>query len=273
MKKATDEQLRLSYERLQSCRKVSQQFGMCPQSVHERLSRLGVYMPKNVRPWTADDDAIIIAEYPKHRAAGTVKQLAMRMGREYFTLATRASKLGLGDSHVPKRWLRKIKDETHARQVFNEFKRSSLGLLQFCAKYGIDPQTMNRHIATRWPDEWEAVIESKAPQQSRYRLGRAFEYQVRDLFTSYGYFVLRSARSLTIVDLVAIKKGSVVLLQCKRSGTIISPEWNQLYDLASSVGATPVLAERPTGRGINLWIMTGRKDGRRKPQPREAFRW
>jgi hypothetical protein len=49
-------------------------------------------------------------------------------------------------------------------------------------------------------------------------------------------------------------------------------EWNSLYDIAVSVGAIPVLAGRPTGRGIQYKRLIGRKDGSRRRQPMEDFR-
>ena len=48
MKKATDAQLVEAYERLHNVWKVADEFGMCGQSVHERLARLGKINPINV---------------------------------------------------------------------------------------------------------------------------------------------------------------------------------------------------------------------------------
>jgi len=247
---------------------------MCGQSVHERLRKLGVQCDGGgrSRKWTPEEDAILRSDYIAFRARGEVRKLADRLGRNYFTLAARAGKLGLAAPRgYEKPYARKIKTEAEARRIFNQFKKSSLGLLQFCAKTGLDDELLRRHIATRWPDEWDAVIESKTPKQTRYRLGRAFEYQTRDLFREHGYFVLRSPRSGSPVDLVAIKKGRIAFIQCKRSGCIVSKEWNALFDLAQSVGAVAVLAERPTGRGIVLWEMLGKKDGVKRAQPRRSY--
>lgn len=271
-RKASDEEISTAYATYGTCRKAAAALGMCPQSVHERLQRIGIQSPRRGRRWTPEDDESIRSQYAKHRLNGTLRDLAKSLNRDYTTLACRAGALGLSEGNRnPKLYLRKIKDEEEARRIFDRFKRSSLGLLQFCAKNGIDDDLMRRHIHSRWPDEWDAVIESKAPRQTKYRLGRAFEYQVRDKFRAAGYFVLRSPRSGSPVDLVAVKTGLVVFVQCKRSGVIVSTEWNILFDLALSVGAVPVLAERPTGYGIRLWQMIGRKDGTKRAQPRAAF--
>lgn len=270
MQKATDAQVLAAYASTGNVHKAADLLGMCGQSVHERLVKLKAN--KSINRWTQAEDAIIIAEYALHRSKGTVRDLAIRLGRGYATLATRAGQLKVATSSYSKPYSLKIKTENEARTLFDKFKRSPLGLLQFSAKIGIDDDLMRRHIARRWPDEWEAVIESKAPRTSMYRLGRQFEYHVRDLFRKHGFVVLRSAGSKTIIDLIAVSKEvGTIFVQCKRSGCIVSREWNELFSLASAVGAISVLAERPTGRGIKLWTMTGLKDGSRRQQPRVEF--
>lgn len=49
---------------------------------------------------------------------------------------------------------------------------------------------------------------------TRYHKGRRLEYRVKKLFESQGYFVIRSSGSHTPVDIVAINKDEVVLIQC-----------------------------------------------------------
>ena len=77
---------------------------------------------------------------------------------------------------------------------------------------------------------------------SRYRNGRDFEYRTRDHFRDDGYDVIRSAGSKTKVDLVAIKPGQLLFVQCKRDGRCSPAERHTLIRLAWSVGAIPVLA-------------------------------
>jgi len=50
----------------------------------------------------------------------------------------------------------------------------------------------------------------------RYVRGRNFEYQVKYKLVDQGYFVIRAAASKPI-DLVAIRKGDVMLVECKRN--------------------------------------------------------
>jgi Holliday junction resolvase len=95
----------------------------------------------------------------------------------------------------------------------------------------------------------------------RYSLGRAFEYRVRDSLKARGYFVLRSAGSKSVVDLVALHSGRTLLVQCKRDGELRVLEWNRLFDLARSCGAVPVLAAADVDRTVALYRLTGRKEG------------
>lgn len=102
--------------------------------------------------------------------------------------------------------------------------------------------------------------------RSNYHRGRDLEHRVRTHLRNEGYEALRTAGSKSKVDLVAIKPGQILFVQCKRSGALPPAEWNALWDLAQMVGAVPVLAEQ-LARGRKYWRLTGRKDqpGRRQP--------
>ncbi|BCM70919.1 restriction endonuclease [Streptomyces tricolor] len=102
--------------------------------------------------------------------------------------------------------------------------------------------------------------------RSAYHRGRDLEHRVRTHLREEGYEVLRTAGSKSKVDLVAIKPGQILFVQCKRSGALPPAEWNALWDLAQMVGAVPVLAEQLT-RGRRYWRLTARKDrpGARQP--------
>jgi Holliday junction resolvase len=102
--------------------------------------------------------------------------------------------------------------------------------------------------------------------RSNYARGRDLEHRVRAHLRDEGYEVLRTAGSKSKVDLVAIKPGQILLVQCKRSGALPPAEWNALWDLAQMIGAIPVLAEQLT-RGRKYWRLTGRKDQPGKRQP------
>lgn len=89
---------------------------------------------------------------------------------------------------------------------------------------------------------------------SKYRQGRDFEYVVRDHFLELGWVVVRSAGSKTKADLVAMRGGLTLLIQCKRRtwpGPLERLEFAKICELAGHPG---VLARSVDGhvqfRGI-----------------------
>ena len=50
---------------------------------------------------------------------------------------------------------------------------------------------------------------------NNYIIGRMFEYRVKKQLEKHGYVVFRTAGSHSPADLVALKRGVVVLVQCK----------------------------------------------------------
>lgn len=101
---------------------------------------------------------------------------------------------------------------------------------------------------------------------THYQRGAAFERAVAARLDTDGYLVLRAAGSHGVADLVAIKPGEVVLIQCKISGIISIAEWNAFYETASRVAALPVLAFKPK-RGVYAYhVLSGLRQARR-PAP------
>ena len=99
---------------------------------------------------------------------------------------------------------------------------------------------------------------------TRYAGGADFEREVRAALVADGYeLVVRSAGSKTKVDLVAIKAGQVLIVQCKRNGVCPPAERSAVLHIASllpGVGV-PVVASRPrvtyrrlTGPGPKDWV-------------------
>lgn len=82
-----------------------------------------------------------------------------------------------------------------------------------------------------------------------YQRGRTFEWKVRDALQEDGYDVLRSAGSKTKIDLVAIKPGQILFIQCKRTNGQIPPaEREKLVLLAKYVNALALVASQPVPR-------------------------
>lgn len=79
---------------------------------------------------------------------------------------------------------------------------------------------------------------------TNYEKGRRFEYRVRDLFKEYGFVVLRAAQSKP-VDLVCLKNGTSVLVECKiRKSSLGKSGKEVLLNMAQTAKAIPVLAYR-----------------------------
>ena len=268
----SDEELIAVYGELGSVHKVGELYGVGGGSVHYRLKKLGASKPMDV--FTDDERERLIRDYAAYREIGKVSDLANEMGRTVQFLSRQAKELGLTAYKYPKkqeRYFWASMSDDLARTLFDDFKASPLGLGQYCEKNGYDVEGLRKAIRGRWPDEWEPVIESKQPISTKYRLGRRVEYWFRDKLQADGYFVMRSPGSKSPVDLVAIKPGQVLFVQCKRGGSLPPKEWNAIYDLAVSSGAVPVMAENPFPREHRMWRLTGRKDGSKRRQPMERF--
>lgn len=91
--------------------------------------------------------------------------------------------------------------------------------------------------------------------------GTRFEHQVLKHLRANGYFAMRSPASKSPIDLVAIKPGQVLFVQCKLGGWLAPDGWNALIGTSESAGALPILATKP-GRGrIAYARLTARKTG------------
>jgi Holliday junction resolvase len=76
---------------------------------------------------------------------------------------------------------------------------------------------------------------------SGYTKGRTLEWEARKYLAGNGYEVFRSAGSKTKVDLIAIKPGDIVFVQCKVDGYLPPAERTALRNLALMVKAQPVV--------------------------------
>lgn len=267
----SDEQIVNAYRSEGSVQAGSALIGMSTGAFHRRLSALGEC--GTINRFTSEDARRLERDYVAYRAHGQVAVLAEEMGRTVQFLSRKARELGLTDARHEKRWKGQWKymSDDAARVLMDAFKASPLGLGQFCAKHGYTDDGFREALAGRWPDEWEHVIESKAPASTKYRLGRALEYRIRDQLKKLGYFAMRSPASRSPIDVIAVRPGVVLMIQCKRGGTLPPKEWNALFDLATSCGAIPVMAENPVPRTTNYWRLTDRKDGSKRRQPMEPF--
>ena len=78
----------------------------------------------------------------------------------------------------------------------------------------------------------------------RYRQGANFERAAKKKLEKENWYVLRSAGSHSVVDLVCFRGGEVRLVQCKVDGYLSSGERGQLLELAAQNGFCVYLVKR-----------------------------
>ena len=79
---------------------------------------------------------------------------------------------------------------------------------------------------------------------SKYSIGANFERACKKKLEKENWYVLRSAGSHSIVDLVCFRGGEVRLVQCKIDGYISPIEREQLLELADENGFCAYLVKR-----------------------------
>lgn len=99
-KKVSDEILTESYSRLNNIWKVAKEVGLCGQTIHERLTKIGVQ--KKMNKFTDKDFEYLKENYNKYLLNGEIKKLADEMGRTTQFLCRKADKLGLTDLYRKK---------------------------------------------------------------------------------------------------------------------------------------------------------------------------
>jgi Holliday junction resolvase len=94
-----------------------------------------------------------------------------------------------------------------------------------------------------------------------YRDGRKLEYAAAADLRSNGYTVLRMAGSHGIVDLIAVKPGELLFIQCKLDGYLTPRERAGLLELARPPDREALLAVAGLTGGVPV-LACWQKDGR-----------
>ncbi len=259
--KASDSELLEAYSETRSVWAVADRFKMCGQSVHGRLKKLNCVM-SNPR-WTTQDDDVLKVDYLSHADSGTLDVLAKRLGRTRNFICRKARSLGVTNKNRQRLWVSVWKHMATnvAKEIWDDFKRSDLGLGRYCESKGFDDLGFSKCMKKLFPDEWDHVIELKMIT-GPYAVGRRIEYLVRDDLRKRGYpIVLRSPLSYGPADVVAIKAGTTMLVQCKTKFLCGVPEWNSLYKLAQSISAQSVIAGLDDSGIVAYRKITGPKTG------------
>ena len=269
--KATDAEILEAYEKTGSVWKAGEELGMSGQSIHERLKKMGKSKPVNV--FTEEEKDRLRREYVAYRDRGRLQELADSMGRTKQFICRQAKKLCLTDKNHKAPWAdvwKSMPDEEYGK-ILKELLAFDGSITQFVKEKGYGVQ-FELTAAERFPAEWEAITELKMSGAKMYRKGRDFEYAVKKNLEKHGYLVMRSPASKTPADLWAIKDGEALFVQCKLKGAFPVDEWNEFMDYAEEAGVKPILANRPkSGRGFEYWLLTDKKDGSKKPQPKTPY--
>jgi len=125
-KRVSDEALIESYARTSSVWKSAEEFGLCGQSVHERLTKLRIIIPMNI--FTPEQDNLLMEYYEAYAEEGRLDELARIMARNKTFVATRARQLGLTNRKRSKLYLGPIASANAKRwHSENEHPRGMLG--------------------------------------------------------------------------------------------------------------------------------------------------
>jgi Holliday junction resolvase len=107
--------------------------------------------------------------------------------------------------------------------------------------------------------------------RGQYQRGVRFEHTTLYDLRKNGYYAQRTPGSRGAADVIAVKRGQVLLVQCKISGGLAPAPWNDLYDAALHCGAVPVMAEKDAHASLRYWRLERRKDGHGGRQPMALF--
>lgn len=224
-----------------------------------------------VRTWTPGEDQILRELCAPGAPSGCTSRAAEQLRRTRLAVSLRMFALGLTDRRRPRseRQLASVRaeglrrrgkgkcldlDEPTARKLFEQFRRTKVSMRKFGRRVGFHGDGLALAFRRHFPDEYEMAVEQKSARRDLwYRRGRNFEYTVRNYLRARGWWVLRSPQSKSPVDLVCLKVGQVLMVQCKSGArTLNASEKIPLVDLAQSVGAIPVLAYREGAKGIDF---------------------
>lgn len=93
-------------------------------------------------------------------------------------------------------------------------------------------------------------------KQKPYNRGRRFEYRVRDYLKRRGYYTVRSAKSGTITDLIALRDGKILLIQCKVDKYLKREEKEKLREAEEITKGLGIIAYRE-GRKLRFRNIEG----------------
>lgn len=147
--------------------------------------------------------------------------------------------------------------EAEVRAWFGAWLASNRPLKELSLPGAPTAQVLGKLFHQFFPEEYDSAVESRRTRA--YQIGRAFEYRCREALEARGYVVFRSPQSKGAADLLALRPGSVLLVQCKtRKDRFDKDERVALEEIARKAGGIPLLAWRGRkGEGIRWETMDG----------------
>lgn len=115
-KRISNQELINIYKKTKSVWKTAEEVGLCGQSVHERLVRIGEI--NKMRVFSESDKKNLISQYKKYRDSGKLNELAIKLGRTKQYICRMAKNYGLTDPAHHKPYAEKLKNpyfKFHAR--------------------------------------------------------------------------------------------------------------------------------------------------------------
>ena len=200
-RKASDAQLASAYASGESVQQVAAHFGMCGQSVHERLQKLG--LTRSIRVLTVEEEARLRETYSSgmRRGDGKLDKLARDLGRTKYYLCRQARRLGLTSARrslspaargaASLRWIehwathdhpKGMLGKRHTQAVRDKISKSSVGrempnaavlrsLKTKVLKYGKATSGV-RHRCS-WKSGWRTIGASRIYARSRWEANYA----------------------------------------------------------------------------------------------------
>ena len=110
-----------------------------------------------------------------------------------------------------------------------------------------------------------------AGPRTAYARGAAFEREVKKALELLGFSVVRSPRSAGAFDLLAVRRGETLMIQCKKHGACAPEEWDRLLSLARAQGAVAIIAARAARQPLKLWKIVRFKGEKRGRNPWVAW--
>lgn len=193
----------------------------------------------------------------------TVFQKCIICGSEFKTNSFAIKRRKYGVKYCSKKCFAKglIKKLTKedAEKIIDALKKTDKTLPVFAKQYGTTDRILRRMLGDHsLMDEYETIVENKRIKKDEwYRKGRSFERLTRYKLQKLGYVVMPSPRSLGPADLLAVKNGTILLIQCKLYGTITKNERKKLIALSEQAGGMPLLCTKKEGKIIFTEIFNG----------------